>query len=95
MIWGDRMGGMQTSLALLVQFCFARFLSFAGLFPLCLLSLSPFLLLLLLLKNIKGALVLIEVVQAEGIIDRVILLGKKNVSEISLENFFVWTAFPR
>jgi hypothetical protein len=66
---------MQTCLALPVQFCRARFLPFASLFPLCLLPLSPSLLLLLLLKNIKGALVLVEVVQAEGIIDRVILLG--------------------
>ena len=53
---------MQTSLALLVQFCLARFLSFASLFPLCLLSLSPFFLLLLLLKNIQCALVLVEVI---------------------------------
>ena len=68
---------MQISLALLVLFCLARFFSFASLFPPCLLCLSPSLLLLLFLKNIKGALVLVEVVQEEGIKDFVILLGGK------------------
>jgi hypothetical protein len=87
---------MQTSLALLVQFCLARFLSFASLFPLCLLSLSPFFLLLLLLKNIQGALVLVEVVQAEGIIDRVILLGEKTTSaKFRSKDKIVWRARAR
>jgi hypothetical protein len=83
---------MQISNALLVQFCLARFLSFASLLPLCLLSLSPSFLLLLLLKTIKGALVLVEVVQAEGIIDRVILLGGGTLAKFRSKDKIVWRA---